>query len=110
MGFRESITMRILFFTIALALLPAQLAAAELPDWAFPPPGVTGAPRPPETGELKRVPGSTRTYTQSQIDSFNDPPDWFPDEHPTAPTIVAHGKGPGCVLRELSPFYRDGTP
>jgi hypothetical protein len=74
--------MRMLCFTIALALLPGTLTAAERPDWAFPPPGVTGAPRPPETGELKRVPGSSRTYTQSQIDSFNDPPDWFPDDLP----------------------------
>jgi len=97
--------MRMLCFTIALALLPGTLAAAERPDWAFPPPGVTGAPRPPETGELKRVPGSTRTYTQSQIDSFNDPPDWFPDEHPPTPTIVAHGKGPqvrACASCHLS--------
>jgi hypothetical protein len=56
-------------------------------------------------GVLKRVPGSTRTYTQSQIDSFNDPPDWFPDEHPPTPTIVAHGKGPqvrACVSCHLS--------
>jgi len=98
-------TMRMLCFTIALALLPGTLAAAERPDWAFPPPGVTGAPRPSETGELKRVPGSTRTYTQSQIDSFNDPPDWFPDEHPPTPTIVARGKGPqvrACVSCHLS--------
>jgi hypothetical protein len=62
--------MRVLGFTIALALVPGTLAAAERPDWAFPPLGVTGAPRPPETGEVKRVPGSTRTYTQSQIDSL----------------------------------------
>src|SRR5262249_42037908 len=37
---------------LAVALLPAAVAAAERPDWAFPPPGVTGAPRKPETGEL----------------------------------------------------------
>src|SRR5499433_2006882 len=98
-------TMRMLCFTIALALLPGTLAAAERPDWAFPPPGVTGAPRPPETGELKRVPGSNRTYTQSQIDSFNDPPDWFPEEHPPMPTIVAHGRGKevrACISCHLS--------
>jgi hypothetical protein len=74
-GLPGKMTMRVLCFTIALALLPGTLVAGERPDWAFPPPWVTGAPRPPETGELKRVPGSTRTYTQWQIDSFNDPPD-----------------------------------
>ena len=85
--------------------LPAVVAAAEWPDWAFPPAGVTGAPRQPDTGELKRVPGSTRTYTQSQINSFNDPPDWFPNEHPPMPTIVAHGKGSqvrACISCHLS--------
>src|SRR5262245_21736826 len=97
--------MRILGVTIALALLPATLAAAERPDWAFPPPGATGDPRAPETGDLKDVPDRTRTYTQSQIDSFNDPPDWFPDEHPPTPAIVAHGKGlqvRACVSCHLS--------
>jgi hypothetical protein len=79
--------MKTLSFTIVLALLPAAVSAAERPDWAFPPAGVTGAPRKPDTGELKRVPGSTQTYTQSQIDSFNDPPDWFPDQHPPMPAI-----------------------
>ena len=91
--------------TVVLALLPAVLAAAERPDWAFPPAGVTGAPRRPDTGEFKRVPGSTRTYTQSQIDSFNDPPDWFPEQHPPMPAIVAHGKGPqmrACISCHLS--------
>src|SRR5215475_1442709 len=102
---RGSMTMRMLCFTIALALLPGTLAAGERPDWAFPPPGVTGAPRPPETGELKRVPGSTKTYTQTQIDSFNDPPDWFPDEHPPTPQVVAHGRGSAvraCISCHLS--------
>ena len=51
---------------VTMTSLPAVVAAAEWPDWAFPPAGVTGAPRQPDTGELKRVPGSTRTYTQSQ--------------------------------------------
>src|SRR5262245_5673128 len=97
--------MKILACTLMLALLPAAATAAERPDWAFPPAGVTGAPRPPETGELKRVPGSSKTYTQSQIDSFNDPPDWFPDQHPQMPQIVAHGRGRevrACISCHLS--------
>src|SRR4029453_4333569 len=90
---------------LMLAVLPAVAGAAERPDWAFPPPGVTGAPRKPETGELKRVPGSNKTYTQSQIDSFNDPPDWFPDDHHPMPAIVAHGRGRevrACISCHLS--------
>src|SRR5882757_10392134 len=102
---KRRLLMKTLTCAFVLALLPTLAGAIERPDWAFPPPGVTGAPRPPETGELKRVPGSARTYTQSQIDSFNDPPDWFPDEHPPTPTIVAHGKGlqvRACVSCHLS--------
>src|SRR5436309_16119981 len=90
---------------LALALASAAAAAAERPDWAFPPPGVTGAPRKPESGELKHVPGSSKTYTQSQIDSFNEPPDWFPDEHPQMPQIVAQGRGRevrACISCHLS--------
>jgi hypothetical protein len=85
--------MKTIVCALLLGALPAVVSAAERPDWAFPPQGAAGAPRPVETGKLKRVPGSTRSYTQSQIDSFNDPPDWFPDEHPPFPQIVAHGKG-----------------
>jgi len=97
--------MKTIVCALMLAALPAVAAAAERPDWAFPPPGVTGAPRKPETGELKQVPGSGKTYTQSQIDSINDPPDWFPDEHPPMPSIVAHGRGRevrACISCHLS--------
>jgi cytochrome c553 len=97
--------MRALTCAVMLALTPAIATAMERPDWAFPPPGVTGAPRPVETGELKRVPGSAKTYTQSQIDSVNNPPDWFPEEHPAMPDIVAHGKGSAvraCISCHLS--------
>src|SRR5262249_51922120 len=98
-------SMKTVACALMLAALPALAAAAERPDWAFPPAGVTGAPRKPETGELKQVPGSSKTYTQSQIDSFNDPPDWFPDEHPPMPQIVAHGRGTAvraCISCHLS--------
>ncbi len=33
----------------------------------------------------------------AQIDDLKNPPDWFPDEHPPMPGVVAHG-GPGMVL------------
>ena len=93
----------------ALALLPVAAAAADRPDWAFPtrPPGPAVA-APPEDGQPKHVPGSARSYTQKEIDSFNNPPDWFPDEHPPAPDIVAHGKGTtvrACMSCHLSTGY-----
>jgi cytochrome c553 len=40
---------------------------------------------------IQHVPGSTQAFTIKQIDS-NDPADWFPGDHPTMPTVVAHGR------------------
>ncbi|QJQ11554.1 c-type cytochrome [Pseudomonas putida] len=47
--------------------------------------------------QLKQVPGSTRQYTQAQIDDYYAAPDWFPDQHPPMPELVARGDG-GKVL------------
>jgi len=97
--------MKTIACALMLAALPAVAVAAERPGLGIPPAGVTGAPRKPETGELKQVPGSGKTYTQSQIDSINEPPDWFPDEHPPMPSIVAHGRGSAvraCISCHLS--------
>ena len=93
----------------ALALLPVAAAAADRPDWAFPTrPPVPAVAATPDDGQPKHVPGSTKSYTQKEIDSFNNPPDWFPDEHPPAPDIVAHGKGTtvrACMSCHLSTGY-----
>jgi cytochrome c553 len=68
-------------------------AAADRPDWAFPPkeqaPIVTAA----ILNQPLHVPGSDRSYTLAQINDQMAPPDWFPDEHPAMPEIVAHGDG-----------------
>src|SRR5262252_7029823 len=84
--------MRRLILIIALAALPAVAGAADNPDWAYP---VTPKPEPLDNLKLKQVPDSTRAYTQAQIDDPFEPPDWFPDEHPEMPRIVARGDKPG---------------
>jgi cytochrome c553 len=38
------------------------------------------------------VAGSQRTFTIKQIHADYGPADWFPEDHPTMPDIVAHGK------------------
>jgi cytochrome c553 len=78
----------------ALSLLacPVLIWAAEELDWAYP---VTPRPESLDNLALKQVPGSTRAYTQAQIDDPFDPPDWFPDEHPPLPSVVARGNKPG---------------
>ena len=86
--------MRIFIGVMALALVPFVAAAADRPDWAFPPktPG-PAVVLPPDDGKPKQVPGSAKGFTQKQIDSQMGPPDWFPDEHPPLPEVVAHGNG-----------------
>jgi cytochrome c553 len=83
--------MRQVISIAALALIPALALAAEELDWAYP---VTPKPEPLDNLVLKQVPDSTRAYTQAQIDDPFEPPDWFPDEHPPMPPIVARGNKP----------------
>ena len=83
--------MRYVAAIAALALLPVLALAAEELDWAYP---VTPKPEPLDNLVLKQVPDSTRAYTQAQIDDPFNPPDWFPNEHPPMPQIVAQGDKP----------------
>jgi cytochrome c553 len=58
--------------------------------WAYPVPD----PNPPGAGSNntpKQIPGSSRSYTQAQIDDQFAPPDWFPNEHGPLPTVVQKG-------------------
>ena len=100
----STVRIRVCVCALVLALFPAARIEAQsaqqwkLPDipWAFPvrekePPGIDAR------SGLLHVPGSTKTYTQDQIDDLANPPDWFPDEHPPMPKVVLHGAG-GAVL------------
>ena len=60
------------------------------PAWAFP---VIQAQLPPEPPGPKQVEGSTKSYTPGQIDDLLNPPDWFPESHKPAPSIVQKGHG-----------------
>jgi cytochrome c553 len=42
------------------------------------------------------LPGSTRSYGRGELANPFEPPDWYPNEHPPMPKIVAHGT-PGQV-------------
>jgi cytochrome c553 len=63
--------------------------------WAFPlnPPADPRTPKPDMRRPL-HVPGSTRSYTLAQYDGMFNAPDWFPQDHPPMPRIVAHGREP----------------
>ncbi len=83
----------------ALGMGALYAAAPTGPDWAYGDAAGGGATREKEDGKLFVVPGSDRQFTLSKIrgDSDTDPnvrvqpADWFPDEHPPMPKIVAEG-------------------
>jgi cytochrome c553 len=89
---------------LVAALFPLVHAAApmaeqwKLPDipWAFPVRDTMQPVLDERKGPI-HVAGSSKTYTQDEIDNIGNPPDWFPDEHTPMPRVVAHG-APGGVL------------
>jgi cytochrome c553 len=87
--------MRCFIAVLLLLSVPSLAAAAGRPDWAFPPKSAAVVPTPPDEGKPKQVAGSAKSCLQSQIDDPMNPPDWFPDEHPPLPQVVAHGGGKG---------------
>lgn len=99
-----------LLSVIAIAAEPPQQNTAEHPAWAYPAPDATPPAGAEASGPVK-VPGSTKSYTQKEIDDLANPPDWFPDESKSAPTIVRSGaadKGFACGSCHL--FSGGGHP
>jgi len=69
-------------------------ASFDPPEWAYP-----QSPRDfkkdPDDGKPKRLVGSTRSYTYTQIEDSFAPADWFPADHPLMPKVpVATGRKP----------------
>jgi cytochrome c553 len=76
----------------------AGAAAASGPiPWAygFPPagaPAATPAPAAPDDGSKKSLPGSTGSFTLTEIRNGFGPADWYPEDHPVMPEVVAKGR------------------
>ncbi len=85
--------MRSLIAILMLAALPSAAHAVDRPDWAYPPAQQANVPAEPDDGKPLQAAGSTKFYTRKEINSQMDSPDWYPDEHPPMPTIIAHGNG-----------------
>lgn len=66
-------------------------AASSLPGWAYP---ANPPPAEFDAREEKALPGSSRKYTQAQVENDFAPPDWFPEDHPPMPAVVANGRPP----------------
>ena len=63
------------------------------PAWAYPinPPDLKVAP---DDGTPRRVPGSSATFTLTQVRDRHFSPVWHPQEHPPQPEVVARGRKP----------------
>src|ERR1700760_4269345 len=72
---------------------PSSLARTDFPAWPYPK-GVH-EPQQPDDGKLFHIPGSTKSYTDTQINRSTSTVDWFPDTHPAPPAPVISGK-PGA--------------
>ncbi|HUK00657.1 MAG TPA: c-type cytochrome [Steroidobacteraceae bacterium] len=88
--------------TTARTGVPASVGAAALPEWAYPPlvPLIVF-----DRVVTRHVPGSTLALTKAQIEDDFAPPDWYPQEHPPLPDVVAHGRPPAvraCMKCHLS--------
>jgi cytochrome c553 len=98
-------TMKTVFVVaVALAVMAATGTATALnsddePVWAWgftTPPPSSPPPAAPvaaldNTTKLK-LPGSNQSFTRAQIANPFGPADWFPNDHPTMPDIVGHGR------------------
>ena len=86
------------FLLTVLALAASDARAQSQPprdlSWAYPVPDKTPPPSE-ERGAPKHLPGSTKAYTQQQIDDQFAPPDWYPDRYPAPPQVVLKGVRPG---------------
>ncbi len=74
-----------------------QLPPGEIPPQApapRTPPVQSNAPRNPNAPppQLRQAEGSKFEFTQQQINNSYGPADWFPEDHPAMPEVVAHGK------------------
>lgn len=94
----------VLTAAFVVALFPLVHAAAQsaeqwkLPDipWAFPVRDTVQPVLDERKGPI-HVAGSSKTYTQDEIDNIGNPPDWFPEEHAPMPRVVAHGASGGVL-------------
>jgi hypothetical protein len=88
------------FACAALAGTITALGAKDEPVWAWgfttSPPSSPPPPAPPAAPLDKitklNLPGSKFSFARAEISNPYGPADWFPEDHPTRPDIVAHGR------------------
>lgn len=88
--------------TLASGVVTASAADSGPPPWAYgfttplpnppPPRAVQGVPAAQDSVEQHALGGSRSKFTREQISNRFGPADWFPEDHPVMPDIVAHGR------------------
>jgi cytochrome c553 len=89
-----------------LLLSMVMAAPADLPpSWAYGFPDAAVLPGPPRPASqdptVHTLPGSTLQFTREQVANRFGPADWYPQDHPVMPDIVAHGKPPDVIACSL---------
>src|SRR6266567_7314624 len=102
--------MKTLFVAAAALTLGAAAGATAVqaadvpPPWAYgfaspppssPPPALAAAPAPappPDNVTKLNLPGSRLSFTRAQVANRYGPADWYPEDHPTMPEVVAKGR------------------
>ena len=82
----------------ALSLVIAAQSLDKIPSWAY----GTVPPQPPATPKAPdlaphHIAGSPLEFTIAQIRNPFGPADWFPEDHPAMPPIVANGSQPNAM-------------
>ena len=94
MGRPVAVALMVLSFGVLSACTPAKHGIPAGLAWAYPrsdkPGFVPDAPPGPQ-----RLPGSAIVLTKAPATDDENPPDWFPVEHPRPPFVVAHSRAPG---------------
>lgn len=80
---------------LALSILMAPLASADVPDWVFP----LNAAAPPnaqayDNVKALHVPNAQASFTEAELNDLFSAPDWHPASHDAMPAVVAHGHAP----------------
>ena len=82
----------------ALSLVIAAQSLDKIPSWAY----GTVPPQPPAVQKAPdlaphHIAGSPLEFTIAQIRNPFGPADWFPEDHPAMPPIVANGSQPNAM-------------
>lgn len=85
----------VLFLFLGVVGVFVQGQQKEPPDWAYNVVNTPAGAKPAtDDGSPKRLPGSSGAFTLQQIRDGFGPADWYPDDHPKMPPVVASGRKP----------------